>query len=417
MKSHPRLNTPESPRLDPAEDAAALLRRFGFAMLVLAVPVAGLVSRRAAVVLAPLGVALLVIAAIIDGASPPFLPTIRRVLTRPEGIATLVLAGWAALSLAWTPFVPSATEKLMNLVGAGAMAVVGAAVLPERMRSSNLYLMTVGTGAAVLFALGLSFSGLLDGDFGIDDDGGSLERGLVILAVFLWPAIGWLMSRGRMIEALVLAAGAFAAALLGPSRVLGLVILLGGLAFGIAALRRREGPGAIGMMLAGLILIAPALPFLLRPATKAIFGVLDPVTLSVRVWADVVRIDPFRLITGHGLDAAFRGRFVGILPVERPTSLLFEIWYDLGLVGACALAAALYWTARRLGQAGGPLMPAKIASLTTAFALSAVGLGGSQAWWVTTLTLVALAFVAAERGQFRTSRPKARSGPKAANDR
>ena len=46
-------------RLDPATDAAMLLRRIGFATLALALPLASLVSRRAAVVLAPIGIHLI----------------------------------------------------------------------------------------------------------------------------------------------------------------------------------------------------------------------------------------------------------------------------------------------------------------------------------------------------------------------
>jgi hypothetical protein len=393
--------------LDPAADAGMLLRRIGFATLTLAVPVAALVSRRAAVVLAPIGVALIVLASAIDGAGPGLRKGLFRSIATPTGLCAVLVFGWAALSLTWTPFPASAADKYLNLVMAAGLAMVGAAALPERMRAANLYLMAIGAGGAALFAAILAIFGAIDMLPGAEGDSGSLERGLIILAMFIWPAIGWLTSRNRRIAALMLAACALIVALIGSSRVVPLALIVGSVTFGIVMLKPREGPRWIAHALAASIAIAPLLPFALRPLLKAAFGALDPTTLAARVWIEVVRIDPLRLITGHGLDSAFRGRFSGLLPPESPTSALFEIWYDLGLVGAFATAVALWFALTRIGKTGGPLAGAKIGALTTAFVISALGLGAGQAWWPTTLGIIGLAFVAAERGQFRTTRPKA----------
>ncbi|MFD0461126.1 hypothetical protein ACFQY9_03690 [Microvirga aerilata] len=54
---------------NPSADAAAVLRRLGFALLFFAVPLASLFSRRALVVMAPLAVVLLVLAAALDGSA------------------------------------------------------------------------------------------------------------------------------------------------------------------------------------------------------------------------------------------------------------------------------------------------------------------------------------------------------------
>lgn len=410
MKSH------RSPHLDPAADAALLLRRIGFATLTLAVPIAALVSRRAAVVLAPMGVALIVLAATLDGASPGIRRTLIAALSGPVGLSALVGFGWAALSLVWSPFAATGADKLLNLVMAVGLALVGAAALPDRMRAANLYLMAVGAGAATLFAAALALFGAFERLPGVEAESGSLERGLVILAVFIWPAIGWLVSRGRGVAALVLAAVALIVALLGPSRVVAGALVVGGVAFGVATLNLRQGPRALGAILAATTMTAPLLPFLIRPLLKAAFGPLDPYAMAARVWMEVVRLDPLRLVTGHGLDAAFRGRFNGALPPESPASALFEIWYDLGLVGAAALATALYYACVRIGETGGPLAGAKLGALATACIIAALGIGVGQAWWPTTLGIIALAFVAAERGQFRTARPKAKAW-QIANDR
>ena len=102
----PNAQTP----LDPATDAALLLRRIGFATLALALPLASLVSRRAAVVLVPIGVILLAIAALIE-APRWFAGNIRASIFSRAGLTLWALVGWAVLSLVWSPYTGSATEK------------------------------------------------------------------------------------------------------------------------------------------------------------------------------------------------------------------------------------------------------------------------------------------------------------------
>lgn len=140
--------------IDPATDAASLLRRIGFATLAVALPLASLVSRRAAVVLAPIGVVLLVIASLVEEPGW-FTGTLKRaVLSRP-GLILIGLVGWAVLSLIWSPYTFSASEKASNLFLAVLLGFCGTAALPERMRASNLNLAALGTGLAATFALAL----------------------------------------------------------------------------------------------------------------------------------------------------------------------------------------------------------------------------------------------------------------------
>ena len=48
-----------------------------------------------------------------------------------------------------------------------------------------------------------------------------------------------------------------------------------------------------------------------------------------------------------------------------------------------------------------------MAAFACTFALGCLGIGTTQVWWFTTLVVLVLIFVAIERGQFRTKRPKA----------
>jgi hypothetical protein len=96
-----------------------------------------------------------------------------------------------------------------------------------------------------------------------------------------------------------------------------------------------------------------------------------------------------------------------LLSPRAPISVLFEIWYELGFIGAAAGSFAIYRAVRSSGLGHPLLVPATMASFATAFAFACLGIGTAQIWWFTALAVVVLLFVAAERGQFRTTRPKA----------
>ena len=55
-----------------------------------------------------------------------------------------------------------------------------------------------------------------------------------------------------------------------------------------------------------------------------------------------------------------------------------------------------------------PLFPGVVGAFTAAFSLACAGVGSGQAWWPAALVVLVLAFVGAQRGQFRTRRPRAR---------
>jgi hypothetical protein len=407
--------------LTPAQDAAALLRRIGFAILVLAVPIAAMVSRRATVVLAPVGVTLMLLATWIDDAGFGLIASFKRILSRPEAVAGALLLGWVALSMLWTPFPTQGGEKALNLLGTCFMLLLGIAALPEKMRASNLYLMAIGTAGATVFAvvmalLGL-FSGAVENASELEMDGRSLQRGLMILAIFIWPSVGWLASRGRRFEAMLLAAVAFIGTLPSTSSALTIALLAGGLTFGAVLFHPQKSTRIIAYGTGLLLALAPLIPFILNLMLWLVKTPNTLAALALRLWAEIISGDPLRLITGHGVEAAFRSRVTGLLPAQSPNSFLFEIWYDLGIVGAFSCAAVCVFLLKRMSCSSSPLLPAKFACFVTAATLGILGMGGAgmgglgvggtQIWWVTSLGLAALAFVASERGQFRHRLPKA----------
>ncbi len=386
---------------DPAAAAAALLRRIGFGILMLVLPVAALVARRAVVILAPLGVILLVIAAVVDGGGRPPLEGIRRLALSRAGLAGLLVLFWCGLSLVWTPFPEEASERLLNLAGTVLMAIAGYLALPDRMRSANLYILPVGVALAAVAASALAL--LVEGDEPVQN----LDRGLTVLVLLLWPAMGWLRSRGRHLESVALAGLVAVAALLGPFPLPLQGLAAGALLFAIAAVSPRAGAMLAAALMAGLLVLAPLLPFVLHPLAAAVLGPADPAVQSLESWRLVVMGEPARLITGHGFETALRGRFVGLLPPNAPSTLLFEVWYELGVIGALAGAVALATAAGRAGRDHPLLVPGIVGAFAAAFAFACLGIGTAQVWWFTALVVTVLVFVAAERGQFRTTRPKA----------
>lgn len=388
---------------DPSADAAAMLRRIGFATLFFAIPLAGLFTRRALVILAPLAIVLIVLAAFLDGSTRHSRDRLIGLAASPAGIAGAVLLVWMGLSLIWTPFLPQASERVLNLAAMALVALAGYLALPERMRSANLYLLPIGVGLAALIAL---FLGVQD-DRRAAFDEQSLERGMTVLVLLLWPAVSWLHSRGRSLGALLLALAVAVQTLFTPSGLPLYGLVAGAVVFAVTAASPPAGARLTALAMAGLLLLAPVLPFVLTPLAEALLGAASPATVSLDVWRGLILDEPLRLLTGHGLETALRGRAFGLVPAAAPFSVLFEIWYDLGAVGAVAGAVLLYRSAAAQEGHRFVLEPGIMAAFASAFTLGCLGFGTLQIWWFTALTVVVLVFVAVGRGQFRTTRPKA----------
>jgi hypothetical protein len=355
------------------------------------------------VVMAPLAVILLVCAAVLDGSARHARDKLVALAASPGGVAGLLLVLWAGLSLVWTPFRPEASERLLNITGMALMALGGYLSVPERMRSANLYLLPVGVGLAALIGIPLA----IKGSSRFDPEGLSLERGMLMLVLLVWPALAWLHSRGRNLEAVGLALLVAVCSLLTRDSLAFYGLAAGTLVFIVTASSPVLGTRVTGLVMAGLLLLAPALPFILKPLAEGVFGSSAPVTVSLDVWRKIILNDPLRLLTGHGLETALRGRFFGLVPPTAPSTLLFEIWYELGLVGAVTGSILLYQAVVRAGGHRATVGPAIMAAFACAYALGCLGIGTAQVWWFTALVVLVLIFVAIERGQFRTVRPKA----------
>jgi hypothetical protein len=166
-------------------------------------------------------------------------------------------------------------------------------------------------------------------------------------------------------------------------------------------------PRVLAIVVALVALLAP-LAVLALHARRADLSFLDAGNLrALDIWARVTVQDPLRMLTGHGMESAAFDRLAGNIGLDGPRSMLFEVWYELGLLGVLALASFLGMGVLAAGRLALPVAASALGAITCAFILGCLGAGTVQTWWMTTLCLAAVAFAGVQNGQYRSERPRA----------
>jgi hypothetical protein len=380
---------------DPAADAARLLFGVAFAILFVATPLAAAVSRQAIYSLLPIGAILTLVAASLstETSGIEVASTRLRSLTAFIG-ASLVL--WAALSIIWTPFPAEAGLRVLKGVFTAALVISAAAIIASRSVGADALMLPGGLAATAFAVVLVSLVGA-PGAAQVEPDGTTtLDRAAITLVLLVWPALAVLALRGLPAAAGALAA-AVAIAVFAAGLPVGILALgAGALVFGAARFRRGRTRLVLGVFFAGLICLCPLIPLVARLAGGHLPEALTP----LRTWGDILAADGARLLTGHGLDTATRGIAYGYLPPRTPRSLLFEVWYELGIVGAALAALFTYRIFMALGRAPRPVAPYLLAGFTTGLTVTILGLGTAQVWWLTLVGLDVLAFAVTAKGHY-----------------
>ena len=398
--------SPEASRLyDPAKDAARLLGWFGLSVLMIGAPVVGVLSRQALLVLLPVGIAILA-AGYFLSVSRIGLLALREAFATPIGLCGLFLGGWMALSIAWTPFPELALPRLTATVATVLAAAVIIAHLPECRVRPYLYLLPAGLALTAVATMALALLGPASFRGGTEFDPSLLERSVLTLSVLLWPGIGALAAFARWRLAAALAALVAASLAAADARIAMAVFAAAALAFAAAAGAARPIGKSLAVIFAGLVVLAPLLPFALAPLSRAVPPVGASTVAAMTDWSDLVAGDLPRLLTGHGLDEARLGASLGFLPPHTPRTILFEVWYDLGLLGALALAALLAFGLRAAGEAAPHVAPPLLGGLVATLTIAVFGVATAELWFVTLMSLQAIAFGLLARSS-RNSRPLA----------
>ncbi len=397
---------PRGTQADAAADAVGFLRRLGFAVMVALLPIAAVIMRHAVVVIAPVGAILFSMAMLIESEGREPFRRMWQLIRTQAAVLLLFLLFWAGLSLLWTPFFDDASERLLKATGVGLFAFVALASMPARMRASNLYLSPLGAGVGSLSAI-IWVLTVPNAQTAIDGEGPVLVRTALSVTLLTWPGLAWLLMRSERAFAIVLAVVAVSAALMTEPRGAVLALIAGAVAFGAFVVAPRLTIQIVQWLLALVIVAAPVLPFLVTPLARALFGADTSAWQPWEVWRDSVLGEPLRLLTGHGLDTALRSQLAGLLAAGAPQSILFEVWYELGLLGALPLALLVALAVRSAAHVGEAIAPCLVGAIVNLFAFACVGLVGSQTWWLTLIAVLSIAFTAVIHGRFGTRRPKA----------
>ena len=393
---------------DDAADASRFFARVGYAAVAIGAPVAVVIHPLALFIVFPIGVAMIVLAAALEG-QPGFGARTLRAFTTPTFLALVAGFAWATLSILWTPYPVSALQHCLKL-GLVILATLLAVSAPrDNARATDLYMFPIGVvlGMAAMAAKGLA------GVIGAAPENGEIATGGVALALLLFPALGGLTARGRNGYARLLLIIALAFAYIAGYAPLTIALFAGYLAlsFAISDMNRSAREFAWGA--AALILLSPLIPAFAPTIAAWVFKVklanLAPPYASLSVAADIFTHDKLRLFTGHGFATVSRGVHDVILPPYTPRSLAFTVWYELGIVGAVIAAVGVWFGFRDLDKAPPRLAPFMAAGFTVLVALAFSNVDFDD---MTVLTLIGVAVIAtdvAARSQYRTTRPSAAS--------
>jgi exopolysaccharide production protein ExoQ len=345
----------------------------------------------------------------------------------PVAIIPALLFAWAALSAVWSPVPFAALGSAARL---GGMALVGAAAilvarsLDRRERDGLMTGLMIGSVVAALiltaeYLSGNSLSGALFEARGMKPlplgAKSQFNRGATILALAVWPLVGWLTERRGRRRGFVLVAIIGMVILTGDSLAAILAVLAGSTIYGLATWSPRWAARLVVTATAGLaILLMTVAPHL--PIPPASFTTLDWLPISAHhrlaVWQfsgskaaehpllgwgmESSRVIPGaedRLdtlwITPTGID---KGSLTGTRLPLHPHNALLQIWLELGLVGVVL-------TLLLVGLATRDRRPASLACLTATLVVASVSYGIWQSWWISALWIIAALCAPDSEGQ------------------
>ncbi len=388
------------PADDPAEEASRLLLRLGVFLLFVISLLAPILARQTIYILLPIGAALLLLAASLNPDSRAG-SSLRALIAAPPVWAALLLAVWAGMSLLWTPF-DGPAERFAKAAATMGLVAAATGLMPLRTKTSNLNLLPIGVAIAAGALVAITL--LMAPKYTVEDilDVGPLGRAGLGLVLLVWPAMGALAVRGRWIMAAGLGLATIVACALAKAPNALPALFGGALVFAAAFGRARPASVGLALLMTAIVLLAPLTALLTHLAWPA-----NPPHFfrHLAFWGQMITRDGLRTLIGHGFGAASWGVLGGYLTPATPRSLIFQIWFDLGAIGAGALSLVLARASLEVGQARPALAPFLLGGLGAGFMICLLGPAAEQLWWVTLAGLDAIAFALVMRGQFRKRRP------------
>jgi hypothetical protein len=279
----------------------------------------------------------------------------------------------------------------------------------EHARATELYLFPIGL-VVVMVGILIAWLAAQQG-FAIDQS--RISDGGLALAVLLFPTMGALAARGRngYARLMLLLAFVYASAIGAPATMTALFVGFATLSFAVSDLGRTVRD--LSWLAAALIVLSPIVvalaPTFAAWVLHAKLAALPTPYPSLRVANLVFQHDKAHMLTGHGFETVARGMRAGILPPQTPQALVFEVWYELGIVGALIAAAGAWIGFRAIGEAPPRLAPYLAAALACNLTLALLSVDLSNMTWAALLAIGVIAVDVAARSQYRTTRPSAAS--------
>jgi O-antigen ligase len=315
-----------------------------------------------------------------------------------------LLIAWSLLSVLWSIEPETTFTKVWRGIGslaAGLVVVAGALRLSNHEAARLSRCLLIGLIAAVLVLLFMrsvfvSAGTLFPTDGPTQDKLIPYNRGMTVIAVFVWAAALYASRFGAWAPAaLVAVAGALLSIYASTAALL--AVAAGAVVALLVRAHRMVAP-AIAGLLAIFVLVIPLLPAALPPPAemRAEYHVPGSGYHRLLIWqftAERIAERPIlgwgynvsRVVPGHdsrpdGVEAA--------LP-HHPHSFAFQLWLELGVVGAAIAAALILYIGWRIGRAAPPTAAAAAGCLMSATTVCLLSYGAWQSWWLAALSLAA----------------------------
>jgi O-antigen ligase len=389
--------------------ASRRLTALGVALMAL-MPLAMWLANRAAPLVLALAAACILAAAVIAGDARGLAARLRRLAASPPGLALAAFLVWTLVSILWSHQPAASLRVWGELVLPIACALTIAASGRFEPRPAWLRALAVAIVLACLLAMVELASGL--------SQRAALGIGKLMSFVFNRPAITafvlavpvihglWGLRRSDRILAVVLTLVVVTFALRSESASARLGVAVSALCWGLALLRPRLTLAAAAAAFVLAMALAPVLGIAARAAMPAL--ILDRFAemtgqARIDIWlsfGEAARARPM-IGSGFGTSAALHEHPVAaavspehrlLLGAGHPHDMPLQAWVETGAIGAGLLVLAGLAMLGRLGRLTPGEMAPRLALFTGAFAISAVGHGAWQGWWIAVLGAAILWF-------------------------
>ena len=328
----------------------------------------------------------------------------------------VLLCAWALASAAWAAESAQALSSTGQLFGALCAAVICIATAgrlngPARRNVGRALVAGIAAALALLIAerlddawLGRQLHTL--GAAGPDQIFSKYNRGLTVMLLLMAPALLALRSNLARL-ALGIVAVAVVMTYFGSSLQLAAGVAM--LALALALCLPRAMPWIAGLTIALFVVAAPALPPLTIKTvdTDAITARTQNISIAHRIiiWQFTAERIADKPLAGWGIGAARAipggNDKVVLIPSVRPImgerlplhthNAALQWWLELGVIGATLMAGLWLFALTMIARHAPARAPRAIAlgGFAAAFVIASLSYGAWQAWWLSTLGLVA----------------------------